>query len=128
MIKHIDISSTQKSLKIDPKLVKYIEKKFGKLDSYMKRRNREGVRVDVKLRESSGKDGKKCHVEAFLHIPSAGVKLAAEESTINMFAAADIVERKLKNQLKKHKEKSNPDNDRRRNSRARRAIRKFFSR
>jgi ribosome-associated translation inhibitor RaiA len=34
--------------------------------------------------------------------------IAIHESTVNMFAAVDIVETKLKNQLKKYKEKRTP--------------------
>ena len=124
MIKHIDITASQKSYKIDADLEKYIEKKIGRLDRHMKRRNRDVARADVKLRESTGKGGKKCTAEVILHIP--GTKLTATESTVNMYAAVDIVEAKLQNQLKKYKEKSNPDNNRRKNSRAKRAFSKIF--
>lgn len=126
MIKHIDIASPQKAYEIDQELSRYIQKKIGKLDRHMKRQNREVARADVKLKENTGKGAKKCTAEVILHIP--GVKLTATESTVNMYAAIDIVEAKLQNQLKKHKEKSNVNNDRRKNSRARRAINKIFSR
>lgn len=126
MIKHIDISAAQKDYNIDPELAKYIEKKIGKLDKHMKRQNRSVARAEVKLKESTGKGGKKCTAEVILHIP--GTKLTASESTMNMFAAVDIVENKLQNQLKRHKEKNNPGKDKHKNSRARKAFGKFFSR
>ena len=126
MINHIDIAASQKTYKIDEDLTKYIQKKIGKLDRHMKRKNREEARADVKLKESTGKGGKKCTAEVILHIP--GTKLTAVESTINMYAAIDIVETKLQNQLKRHKEKTNKDNDRRKNSRAKRTFNKIFSR
>ena len=125
MIKHIDIAASQKTYEIDEDLAKYIQKKIGKLDRHMKRRNRDSARADVKLRESTGKGGKKCTAEVILHIP--GTKLTATESTINMYAAVDIVETKLQNQLKRYKEKSNTDNNRRKNSRAKRTFKKIFS-
>lgn len=125
MIKHIDMAASQKTYVIDEDLAKYVKKKIGKLDRHMKRKNREAARADVKLRESTGKGGKKCTAEVILHIP--GAKLTAVESTINMYAAIDIVETKLQNQLKRHKEKSNLDNNRRKNSRAKRTFRKIFS-
>ena len=126
MIKHIDISAAQKDYTIDPELAKYIEKKIGKLDKHMKRENRTLARADVKLKESTGKGGKKCTAEVILHIP--GTKLTASESTMNMFAAVDIVENKLQNQLKRHKEKNNPSKAKHKNSRARQALGKIFSR
>jgi putative sigma-54 modulation protein len=126
MIKHIDISAAQKDYKIDPELAKYIQKKIGKLDKHMKRHNRTLARADVKLKESTGKGGKKCTAEVILHIP--GMKLTASESTVNMYAAVDIVETKLQNQLKKAKEKKNPAQDKHKKGRAREAFGKIFSR
>jgi putative sigma-54 modulation protein len=125
MIKHIDIAAAQKDYKIDPDLAKYISKKIGKLDRHIKRDHRAEARADVKLKESSGKDGKKCTAEVILHIP--GIKLTASESTMNMYAAVDIVENKLQNQLKREKDKKDPAKDKHLNSRARRAIGKIFS-
>lgn len=126
MIKHIDITAAQKDYKIDPELAKYIQKKIGKLDKHMKRQNRAVARADVKLKENTSKGGKKCTAEVILHIP--GEKLVATESTMNMYAAVDIVETKLQNQLKRYKEKNNPAKDKHKNSRARSAFGKIFSR
>jgi putative sigma-54 modulation protein len=126
MIKHIDIAAAQKDYKIDADLSKYIQKKIGKLDKHIKKDYRAEARADVKLKESSGKDGKKCTAEVILHIP--GTKLTASESTLNMYAAIDIVEHKLQNQLKREKEKKDPAKDKHLNGRARQAIGKIFSR
>jgi ribosomal subunit interface protein len=125
MIKHIDIAAAQKDYKVEKDLEKYIQKKIGKLDRHMKRKNREAARADVKLKESSkGKGGKKCTAEVILHTPD--FKLTASESTINMHAAIDIVETKLQNQLKKEKEKRNPAKSKHVRANARKAIGKFF--
>lgn len=125
MIQHIDIAASQKDFVIDEDLQKYIQKKIGKLDRHMKRKNREVARADVKLKESTGKGGKKCTCEVILHVP--GTRLTATESTINMYAAVDIVEQKLQNQLKRHKEKHSPVRNKQK-GRARATVRKFFSR
>jgi putative sigma-54 modulation protein len=126
MIKHIDITAVQKTYTIDEDLTKYIQKKIGKLDKHISRKEREAARAEVKLQESTGKGAKKCTVEVLLYLPTT--TLAAKESTINMFAAVDIVESKLQNQLKRTKEKASITNDGRKNSRARRTLRKIFSR
>ncbi len=122
MIKNIAIAGIQ--TEVSKELEKYINKKIGKLDRHLKRAQRDAVRADVKLKESvSQKSGKKCTCEVILHIE--GARLTATESTVNMFAAVDIVEAKLQNQLKKHKEKHSQANDQRKNSRARRLLGKF---
>lgn len=126
MIKHINIAAAQKDFKVEPDLAKYIQKKIGRLDRHMKRSNRDSARADVKLKESTGKGGKKCTCEVILHIP--GFKLTASESTMNMFAAVDIVENKLQNQLKRHKEKHSKSKDKHKNSRARRVLGRIINR
>ncbi len=126
MIKNITIASTTKELEVDQELSKYIHKKIGKLDRHMKRKNRAATRAEVKIKESTGKGGKKCTCEVILHIPDK--KLTAAESTVNIYAAVDIVETKLQNQLTRYKEKHSIAKDKHKNNRARRALGKFFSR
>lgn len=123
MIKHIDISAAQKSFEIDADLQKYIQKKIGKLDKHMNKKNREGARADVKLRENKGAGDKKYTCEVILHRP--GGNLTAIESTMNMYAAVDIVEQKLQNQLKKSKEKQSANKNKQK-GRARRKITELF--
>ncbi len=123
MIKHIDIAG-QKNYVVDKELTKYIQKKIGKLDRHLKRNLRSEARADVKLKESTGKGGKKCTAEVILHIP--GTTLTASDSTMNMFAAIDIVEAKLQNQLKREKEKKSPVKSKHKRDRARKAFGKIF--
>lgn len=99
MIAHIDTAGINFELGDDIK--KYIAKKLGRLDKYIPRHARESVRLEVKLRETNNRLGNKYECEVILHLPSA--PLQAKESTLNMFAAVDIVEAKLKNQLVKYK-------------------------
>ena len=122
MIENIAITGIKVDVTKD--LEKYINEKIGKLETYLERSQRAEVRADVKLQAAvSKKNGKRCTCEVILHIP--GARLTAVESTMNMFAAVDIVEAKLQNQLKKHKEKHSLSDDKHQNSRARRLLGKL---
>ena len=68
----------------------------------MPRSARPSAHAEVKLKESKAKDKKQCTCEVVLHLPQEN--MTVQESTINMYAAVDIVEAKLKNKLKKYKE------------------------
>lgn len=109
MIEKIDIAASKVELTED--LNKYITKKFGRLDKYMSRHARKSVHAEVKLKEETGKKKDKYTVEAIIHMPNK--TLTAIDSTINVFAAIDIVEAKLKNQLRKiHEKTANHKSDR----------------
>lgn len=98
MITQIEITGIQYEPNED--LKKYITKKIGKLDRFAPRHSRKSVTAEVRLRELKTKtDRNEC--EVILHLPNQ--QLVAKDSTVNMFAAVDIVETKLKNQLKKYK-------------------------
>jgi putative sigma-54 modulation protein len=99
MISHIDISGIHYEVSDD--LKKYIIRKVSKLDRFVPRHARKSIHVDVKLTELKTKsDRNQC--EIIVHLPEQQVM--AKESTVNMFAAIDIVETKVKNQLKKYKD------------------------
>jgi putative sigma-54 modulation protein len=99
MISHIDISGIHYEVSED--LKRYVTKKIGRLDRLVPRHARKSLHVEVRLTERKTKsDRNQC--EIILHLPEQ--QIAAKEATINMFAAVDIVETKLKNQLKKYKE------------------------
>lgn len=100
MIAHIDTSGINLDLGDDIK--KYINRKIGRLDKYMPRHARKTVRAEAKLRETNNRLGNKYECEVVLHVP--GGTIQAKEATLNMFAAVDIVEAKLKNQLIRYKE------------------------
>lgn len=100
MIARIETSGINLDLSEDIK--KYITKKVGKLDKYMPRHARKSAHAEVKLRETNNRLGNKYECEALLHLPGGSVQ--AKEATLNMFAAVDIVEAKLKNQLIKYKQ------------------------
>lgn len=90
-------------ISLDEDLKKYVDKKIGRLDRFIPKHARESAHVEVKLREGKSKKNKQCTCEVILFLPNETI--TTKESTINMYAAIDIVETKLKNQLKKYKDK-----------------------
>jgi len=82
---------------------KYVQKKIGKLDKYMPRHARESAHAEVKLILAKAKEKRLLTCEVILFLPHDVI--TTKETTMNMFASIDIVETKLKNQLKKYKEK-----------------------
>ena len=100
MIERIEISGLH--MNVDDDLYKYVHKKIGHLDMYMSNHARRSVHANVKLKAVKIKSRKQATCEVILHLPKGTV--TTKETTMNMFAAVDIVEQKLKNQLKKYKE------------------------
>lgn len=100
MINKLEIHGVH--MHVDPKLFAYTTKKIGKLDRFISRHARESVHAEVMLKEEKVKNKKSNTCEVILHLP--GENITVKESTINMYAAVDIVEAKLKNLLKKYKD------------------------
>ena len=100
MIQQFDISGVH--VHVDDDLRKYVTKKIGRLDRFMPRHSRTSVHGEVKLKGAKAKDKKECTCEVILHLPHETI--TTKESTINMYAAVDIVETKLRIQLKKYKD------------------------
>lgn len=102
MIEKLEISGVHTD--VSPELQKYVTKKIGKLDRYLPKNARQSAHAEVILKEAKAKNKKECICEVVLYLPHD--KLMTKEATLNMFAAVDIVEAKLKNQLKRYKEKN----------------------
>ncbi|MCA9331250.1 ribosome-associated translation inhibitor RaiA [Candidatus Saccharibacteria bacterium] len=100
MIQNIDVRGVK--VDVDEKLQAYVEKKLGRLDRFVSRHDRESLRAEVMLKEQVSKGKKQYLCEVVLHLPHD--KVVIKESTINVFAAVDIAEAKLRNQLRKHKQ------------------------
>lgn len=99
MISRIEVSGVHYELTDD--LKKYVTRKIGRLDRLVPRHARKSLHVEITLSELKTKsDRNQC--EVIFHLPER--QITAKESTINMFAAIDIVETKLKSQLKKYKD------------------------
>ncbi len=97
----IDINSQHFTLNEDIK--KYVVKKINKLERQVPRRVRESTHAVVVLKENAKKKTDRFACEVRMHLPQQ--ELVVEEATINMFAAVDIVEARLKNQLSKYHSK-----------------------
>lgn len=104
MMSHIDMSGINVDLTDDFK--KYVMRKVGRMDRFLPRRARQTAHAEVKVREANEAHGNKYECEVILHVPNDTI--TARESTLNMFAALDIVEQKLKNQLKRYKDSQHP--------------------
>ncbi len=100
MIKKLEITGVHYSADAD--LKKYARNKIGKLDRYLPKTARESAHAEIYLKEVKAKNKKECMCEVVLHLPHG--TLTTKEATLNMFAAVDIVEAKLKNQIRKYKD------------------------
>ncbi len=100
MIKKLEVNGVHTEVTDD--LRKYITRKIGKLDQYMPAHSKESAHVEVKLKEQKIKARVECTCEVILHLPQETITV--KETTVNMFAAIDVVEEKLKNQIKKYKQ------------------------
>ena len=100
MINKLEISGVHMEVGAD--LKKYVTKKIGRLDRFIPRASRESVHVEVKLKEGKAKDKNERTAEIVMHLPHD--KIILSETTINIYAAVDIVEAKLRNQLKRYKD------------------------
>lgn len=100
MLERLEISGEHAT--VDQALRKYVTKKIGGLDRFIPRHGRKSAHAEVHLKESKSQDHNNCICEVNLHLPSKN--LIVKESSLNMYAAIDIAEAKLKLQLKKYKD------------------------
>ena len=90
MIADIDITGVGGYV-LDEPTRKYISKKIGRLDRLVTRHARKTMSASVKIEEVNRDNGNKYVIKA-------------KDSTMNVMAATDIVERKLAGQLRKYKQ------------------------
>lgn len=87
---------------VNDKLRTYVNRKIGSLDKYMPKACRDSAHIVVHLKEATHKDNQHCTCEVTMHLPHQDVVI--KESALNMYAAVDIMEAKLKQNLRKYKE------------------------
>ncbi|HXR49522.1 MAG TPA: ribosome-associated translation inhibitor RaiA [Verrucomicrobiae bacterium] len=87
---------------VNDSLHKYVTKKIGNLDRYISRHARSSAHAEVHLKEMKSKDNNRHACEVTIHLPHQTIVI--KEKALNMFAAVDIVEAKLKQQLQKYKD------------------------
>lgn len=100
MISQIKISGI--AYEVDDATYKYALKRIGRLDSYIPRHARKTVSAEVKLQQVNHDHGNKYEAEVLISIPGSLIK--AKDSTNNMCAAIDIVEAKIRAQLRDYKD------------------------
>lgn len=100
MINRLDI--TQVHATADEALQKYLRRKIGHLDRFLPRHAQDSAHAEIRLKESKARDKKGSTCEVTLHLPHEVINVS--ETTVNMYAAVDIVELKLRQRIIKYKE------------------------
>lgn len=100
MIQKFEISGVH--LSVDDDLRKYATRKIGHLDKYLSRASRPSAHAEVFLKVNKAKDKQEATCEVVLHLPQETITV--HETTLNLYAAVDIVEAKLRQQLQKYKD------------------------
>jgi len=96
---------------VDDSLKRYTNRKIGGLDKYLSKHDRESAHATVILKERASKKDDHCVCEVVLHLPRQQVVI--KEAALNMYAAIDIVEAKLKQQIKRYKDQHESGKSRR---------------
>ena len=95
---------TARNFEVNEKLKEYVEDKIGNLEKYLPRRARGNLFANVVFTDDpNGREDNRYVCEVVLNVN--GTQMVSCEGTVNMFAAVDIVEAKLKAQCAKYKEK-----------------------
>ncbi len=105
MIDKIEISGS--NYKVSDSFRKYAEKRIGKLDRYLPRGNKKDVVAKIVITEVDRAHGNKYEVSAAMEIPGGKVITARDECS-NVFAGIDIIEAKLKGQIRRYKTEVTP--------------------
>ena len=94
----------ERNIEADAKMRAYVETKIGGLEKYLPRQVRPSASVVVVLEDDpSGREDNRYVCDAVLTVQ--GTVMVSREGTVNVYAAVDIVEAKLRSQLVKYKEK-----------------------
>jgi ribosomal subunit interface protein len=80
MVQKLEIAGEH--YEIDENLRKYVTRKIGRLDKYLSKHSRESAHIEVRMKEQRSNGQKQ----------------------LNMYAAIDIVQAKLKHQMQRYKE------------------------
>jgi len=99
MIQQLEISGVH--MQVGDDLRKYVTRKIGNLDRFVPPASRQSLHVHVLLKETNKKGGKECICEVVATLPHEQITL--KEGTMNIFAAVDITEAKLRAAFKKYK-------------------------
>lgn len=102
----ITLHISARKCEVNDELESYMERKLGKLDKYFPRQHQPtGMVIELTRDESVGPD-KRYHISVNIAAPQH--PMHAETATMNPHSAVDIIEAKLKEQIRKYKEKHTP--------------------
>lgn len=97
----IEITAVHFKLSDDQK--KYVYQKIGKIEHLLPKNAKKSAHAEVRLTQPKTRNNKKYNCEVILHLPSENI--AVHDGGMSLEAAVDICESKLKNSLKKYKDK-----------------------
>lgn len=105
MINKIEISGN--NYKVSDSFQKYAIRRIGKLDRYLPRGSKKDVVAKVVITEVNRAHGNKYEVSATIEI-TGGKVITAHDECSNVFAGIDILETKLKGQVRRFKLENTP--------------------
>jgi len=100
MIENIEMSGVQ--YKIDESLRKYALKRLGHLDKFLPKKNRKDVVMRIVVKQVNRAHGNKYEISVALDVPG-GKMMSSRDEAGNVFAGIDILEAKLRGQVRKFK-------------------------
>jgi len=100
MIDNIEISGVK--YKVEDALRKYATKRLGHLDKFLPKKNRKDVVMHVVIKQVNRAHGNKYEISVAMDVPG-GKLLTAKDEAGNVFAGIDILEAKLRGQVRKFK-------------------------
>ena len=110
MIQNIEISGN--GYKVEEGFSKYVEKRIGKLDRYLPRGSKKDIIVKVIVTEIGKSKGDKYEISVAMEIPGGKV-IAARDECSNIFAGVDLVETKVRGQIRRYKLEMQPHRQKR---------------
>ena len=103
----MNIDLKYRGMATDVKVDRYVQKKIGGLEKFLPKAQREVAVTRVILTEDpSGREQNRFGCEVMVGL--VGTELMSRDATINIYAAIDIAEAKIKSQLIDYKEKTSP--------------------
>lgn len=105
MIDKIELSGS--NYKVSESFYKYVTKRIGKLDRFLPRGSKKDVIAKIVVTEIDRAHGNKYEISASMEIPGGKV-ISARDECSNVFAGIDILEAKLKGQIRRYKLEATP--------------------
>ena len=100
MIDNVEVSGVR--YKVEEPLRKYTVKRLGHLDKFLPKKNRKDVVMRVVIKQVNRPHGNKYEISVALDVPG-GKMMTAKDEAGNVFAGVDILEAKLRGQVRKFK-------------------------